>query len=169
MTQSPQPITGGHRATAMVVACVAGFVSFLAALLLAGFAFDAARFAGFAPPHWQLLTVACVILPLVGVAGLAIVRATRLQRAMLVWVGALGTWVLAFYEVVIVDPRDADAFVLIRGGSLAGLAFSAALTAAAAVVLLVAGLAALRQLDTPCGRAPSNCEARLKVGSEGPR
>ena len=102
MTQSPQPTSGGHRATALVVACVAGFISFLAALLLAGFAFEAAH-VGFAPPHWQHVTVACAVLPLVGMAGLAIVRATPLQRSLLVCVGALGTWVLAVYEVVIAD------------------------------------------------------------------
>ena len=145
----------------MVVACVAGFVAFLAALLLAGFAFDAARFAGIAPPHWQLLAIACVVLPLVGVAGLAIVRATQLQRSILVWVGGLGTWALAVYEVVVADPRDADAFVHIGGGSLAGLAFSAALTAAAAVVLLVAGLVALRQANASCRRAPLRSSERI--------
>jgi hypothetical protein len=142
----------------MAVACVAGFVAFLAALLLAGFAFDAARFIGFAPPHWHLVVIACSLLPLVGLAGLASVRATPLLRSALVWAGGFGSWALAVYEVALGSLPRASFISLVNGGPLAGLALSATVVAAAAVVLLVAGLLALRQHESPVRRGDAASE-----------
>ncbi|MGD0998054.1 MAG: hypothetical protein ABR941_07015 [Thermoleophilia bacterium] len=132
----------------MVVAYLAGFVASLAALVLVGYAFDAAHFGGFAPPHWQAVTVACALLPLVGLAGLASVRAALLLRVPLVWVGGLGTWALAVYVVVFTSPRHVDALSSITGGPLAGLALCATVVGGAAVVLLIAGLLALRPTES---------------------
>jgi len=145
MIRFPRRIPIDHRTITMVVACLAGFVASVAALLLAGFASNAARFAGVAPPHWQLVVITCSVFPLIGLAGLLSVQVAPRLRWALVWVGGLGAWALPVYDVAVSSPRHPHAIAQIAGGPLAGLTISAAVVAGAAAVLLVAGSCALRQ------------------------
>ena len=104
------------------------------ALLLFGFAFDAAQFVGVAVPHWPLVAVACMLLPLIALGGLSPLRAGVRPRVVLVFGGCVGTWALAVYEVAFAFVTLGGFASLDKGGFLAGVTLSAAAIALAAFV-----------------------------------
>jgi hypothetical protein len=141
MTQSLGNAAMNRR---LLVAGIAGLVAVLMALLLFGFAFDAARVAETAPPHWQLMAVSCALLPLLALGGLSPVRAGLRPRLVLIFGGCLGTWALGVYVVASSCAALGGLGEIDDGG---GLAISASILALAAIVELVAGLLVLRSGD----------------------
>jgi len=145
MTQSSPQLPAPHPTLAPIVACLAGFLAFVGALLLAGSAFNAARFDAFVPAHWRIVVVACAFMPLIGLAGIAgdALGARRRLRTALVLVGGLGTCALAASETLRGVPH-VGYVSLLKGGPLAAVALSATGVALAAVVMVVAGLGTVR-------------------------
>ncbi len=147
MAQSPPQSPTRRRLTAVLVSCLAGVVACLMAMLFFGFAFDAARFAGTAPPHWQLVAIACVLLPLLALGGLSPVRVDARPRLVLIFGGCLGTVALGVYMVAFSSAVLGGLGELDEGGLLGGVMITGIILTAAAVVELVAGLVVLRSDD----------------------